>query len=70
MEENHPFQFPPATNGNESPIPTIASLPETPSTVPDKPPLARKSVTPYTSHCTPMEPVRRSTKITKGVPPK
>ena len=35
MEENHTFQFTPAMDGNESPIPTIASLPDTPSKVPD-----------------------------------
>ena len=70
MEESHPFQFTPVTDGNKSPIPTIASLLETPSKVPDGSPMARKSATPSTLHCTLMEPVRRSTRITKGVPTK
>ena len=67
MEENHPFQFIPAMDGNESPIPTIASPPETSYKVPDGLSMDRKSTTPSTSHCTPMELVRRSTRITKGV---
>ena len=70
MEENHTFQFTPAMDGNESPIPTIASLLDTLSEVPDRSPTARKSTTPSTHDCTPMEAVRRSTRITKGVPPK
>ena len=70
MEENHTFQFTPAMDGNESPIPTIASLPDTPSKVPDRSPTARKSTTHSTTHYTPMEQVRRCTRITKGVPPK
>ena len=68
MEENHTFQFTPAMDGNESPIPTIESLLDTPSKVPDRSPTARKSAAPSAPHCTPMEPVRRSTRITKGVP--
>ena len=70
MEENHPFQFKPTMDGNESPIPTIASLLETPSKVHDGSPMAMKNATPSTSHCMPMEMVRRPTRITKGVPPK
>ena len=66
MEENHTFQFTQVMDGNESPIPTIASLPDTPSKVPDRSPTARKSAAPST----PLEPMRRSTRITKGVPPK
>ena len=64
MEENHTFQFAPAVDRNESLIPTIASLPNTPSKIPDRSPTVRKSVAPST----PMEPLRRSTRITKGVP--
>ena len=37
MEENHTFQYTPAINMNESPVPTIACLPDTPSKVPDRP---------------------------------
>ena len=70
MEENHTFQFTPTMDGNEYLIPTIASLLETTSKVPDRSPTARKSATPSTLHCTQMEPARRSTRITKGVPPK
>ena len=66
MEENHTFQYTPAINRNESPIPTIASLPNTPSKVPDRSPTVRKITTPST----PVEPSRRSTKVTKGVAPK
>ena len=66
MEENHTFQFTPAVNMNESLIPTIASLPNTPSKVPDRSPTVRKNTTPST----PMEPFRRSSRIMKGVPPK
>ena len=64
MEENHTFKFAPAVDRNESLIPTIASLPNTPSKVPDRSPTVRKSATPST----PREPLRRSTRITKGVP--
>ena len=64
IEENYTFQFAPAVDRNESIIPTIASLPNTPSKVPDRSPLVRKSATPPT----PMEPLRRSTRKTKGVP--
>ena len=66
MEEHHTFQFAPAVDRNESQIPTIASLPNTPSKFSGRSPSARKSTTPLT----PMEPLRRSTRITKGVPPK
>ena len=62
MEENHTFQFPSGVDMNESLIPTIASLPDTPSKVPDRSPTVMKSTTPST----PMEPLRRSTRITKG----
>ena len=65
MEENHTFQFAQAVDRNESLIPTIASLPDTLSKVPDRSPTVKKSATPST----PMEPLR-STRITKGVPPK
>ena len=68
MEENHPFQFIAAMDGNESPIPTTASFLETSSKVPDGSLMVWKSATP--SHCTPIELVRGSTRITKGVPPK
>ena len=43
MEENNAFQYTPAINSNESPIPTIASLPDTPSKVPDISPTVTKS---------------------------
>ena len=66
MEENHTFQFTPAVNRNESLIPTIASLPNTPSKVCDRLPTVRKIATPST----PMETLRRSSRIMKGVPPK
>ena len=66
MEENHTFKFTPAVDRNESLIPTIASLPDTPSKVPDRSPTVRKHATPFS----PMKPFRRSTRITKGVPPK
>ena len=69
LQVNQSFQFTPAMGENESPIPTIASLPKAPSKVPDRSPTARKSTTPSAPHCTPMEPVRRSTRTTKGVPP-
>ena len=62
MEENHTLQFGPAVDRNESLIPTIASLPDTPSKVPDRSSTFRKSTIPST----PMEPLRRSTRITKG----
>ena len=65
MEENHTFQFAPAVDRNKSLIPTIASLPDTPSKVPDRSPTVRKNATPST----PMKPLRRSTRKTKGVPP-
>ena len=42
MEENHTFQFTPTIDGNESPIPTVASLPETLSKIPDRSPTVRK----------------------------
>ena len=64
MEENHTFQFAPAVDRNESLIPTFASLPDTTSKVPDRSPTVRKSTNPST----PMEPSRRSTRITKGIP--
>ena len=64
MEENHTFQVTLAVDRNESLIPTIASLPDTPSKVPDRSPTVRKSATPST----PLEPLRRSTRVTKGVP--
>ena len=66
MEENHTFQFTPVVNRNQSLIPTIASLPNTPSKVPDpdRSPTVRKNATPPT----PMEPLGRSSRITKGVP--
>ena len=48
MEENHSFYFAPTVDRNESLIPTIASLPNTPSIVPDRSPTARKSTTPST----------------------
>ena len=64
MEEYHTFQFTPAVNRNESLLPTIASLPNTSSKVPDKSPTGRKNAPPST----PMEPLRRSSRITKGVP--
>ena len=51
---------------NESLLPTIASLPKTPPKVPDKSLTVRKSAT----ISTPMEPLRRSTRITKYVPRK
>ena len=56
MEENHTFQFTPLMDGNESQIPTIASLPETPSEVPDRSTTARTSTTHSRPHCTLMEP--------------
>ena len=66
MEENHTFQFTPAVNMNESLIPKIASLPNTPPKVPERSPTVRKNTTPST----PMEPLGRFSRITKGVPPK
>ena len=66
MEENNTFQFIPAVNRNESLIPTIASFPNTPSKVPDRSPTFRKNAT----LSTPMEPLRKSSRIKKGVPPK
>ena len=66
MEENHAFQYIPAIKRNESPIPTIASLPNTPSKSSDSSSTARKIVTPST----PVESSRRSNRITKGIPPK
>ena len=66
MEENHTFQYTPTINRNESPMPTIASLPDTPSKAPDRSPTVRKITTPFT----PVESLRRSMRITKGVLPK
>ena len=48
MEENHTFLFAPAVDRNESLITTIASLPNTPSKVPDRSPMVRKNATPST----------------------
>ena len=50
MEENHNFQFASAVDRNESLIPTIASLPDTPSKVPDRSPTVRKSASPSTCY--------------------
>ena len=66
MEENHTFEFTPAVDRHESLKPTIASLPDRPSKVPDRLPTVRKSTAPST----PIKSLRRSTRITKGVPPK
>ena len=63
MEENHTFQFAPAVDRNESLFPTITSLPDTPSNVPDRSPTVRKSANPSTQ----MEPLRRATRLTKWV---
>ena len=65
MEENHAFQYTPAIKRNGSPIPTIASLPNMPSKSSDNSSTAKKTVTPST----PVESLRRSTRITKGIPP-
>ena len=66
MEENHAFQYTSAMKRNESPIPTIASLPNMPSKSSDNLSTTKKIVTPST----PVESLRRSTRITKGIPPK
>ena len=63
MEENHAFQYEPAIKRNASPIPTITSLPNMPSKFSDNSSTAKKIVTPST----PVESLRRSTRITKGI---
>ena len=66
MEENHAFQYTPAIKRNGLPIPTIASSPNTPSKSSDNSSTTKKIVMPST----PVESLRRSTRITKGIPPK
>ena len=64
MEENHAFQYTPAIKRNGLPIPTIASLPNMPSKSSDNLSTAKKIVTPST----PVESLRRFTRITKSIP--
>ena len=66
MEENHAFKYIPAIKRNDLLLPTIASLPNTPSESSESSSTARKIVNPST----PVESLRRSTRITKGIPPK
>ena len=66
MEENHAFQCTPAIQRNGSPIPTITSLLNMPSKSSDNSSTSKKIVTPST----PAESLRRSTRMTKGIPPK
>ena len=64
MEENHAFQYTSAIKRNGLPIPTIASLPNMPSKSSDNSSTTKEIVTPST----PVESLRRSTRITKGIP--